>query len=151
MNRCLLIALCALLTACTGTKFGMPKPSAPPPAPPAKVVAPTPPPPTMAPALLPPPTPSNALAEGIGFYEKGDYNGAIKRLTIANVPTAPKATQLSALKYMAFSYCLSSRQALCRQQFDKALKLDPTFDLEPGEKGHPLWGPVFVKAKKAKG
>jgi hypothetical protein len=45
---------------------------------------------------------------------------------------------------------VTSRQTLCRQQFDKALKLDPSFDLEPGEHGHPLWGPVFTKAKKGK-
>jgi hypothetical protein len=29
------------------------------------------------------------------------------------------------------------------------LRLDPSFDLAPGEQGHPLWGPVFVKAKLA--
>ena len=91
-----------------------------------------------------------ALLEGMTLYDKGDYNGAIKRLAYANVPTAPKATQLTALKFTAFSYCLTARQALCRQQFDKALKIDPSFDLDPGEKGHPLWGPVFAKAKKAK-
>jgi Flp pilus assembly protein TadD len=90
------------------------------------------------------------LKEGIALYNNGDYNGAIKRLGMADVTGAPKATQLEALKYTAFSYCLTSRQTLCRQQFEKALKLDPAFDLEPGEHGHPLWGPVFVKAKKGK-
>jgi Flp pilus assembly protein TadD len=90
------------------------------------------------------------LKEGIALYNNGDYNGAIKRLGMADVTGGPKATQLEALKYTAFSYCLTSRQTLCRQQFEKALKLDPAFDLEPGEHGHPLWGPVFVKAKKGK-
>jgi Flp pilus assembly protein TadD len=90
------------------------------------------------------------LNEGIALYNNGDYNGAIKRLGMADVTGAPKAAQLEALKYTAFSYCLTSRQTLCRQQFEKALKLDPAFDLEPGEHGHPLWGPVFVKAKKGK-
>jgi hypothetical protein len=51
---------------------------------------------------------------------------------------------------MAFSYCVTSRQTLCRQQFEKALKIDPAFDLAPGEKGHPLWGAVFDRAKKRK-
>jgi hypothetical protein len=89
-----------------------------------------------------------ALREGINLYNHGDYNDAIKRLGSSEIAAGPKATQLTALKYMAFSYCVTSRQTLCRQQFEKALKLDPSFDLGPGEHGHPLWGPVFVKAKK---
>jgi Flp pilus assembly protein TadD len=92
----------------------------------------------------------SGLKEGIALYNNGDYNDAIKRLGMADVTGGPKATQIEALKYTAFSYCVTSRQTLCRQQFEKALKLDPAFDLEPGEHGHPLWGPVFVKAKKSK-
>lgn len=149
MKRSLLIALCIAVSACTGNKFAMPKSPAATPVPPPVVKAPPPVVP-VAPPVAPIPSTTLVLAEGIALYDKGDYNGAIKRLAIANVPTAPKATQLSALKYTAFSYCLMSRQVLCRQQFEKALKIDPTFDLEPGEKGHPLWGPVFMKAKKAK-
>jgi hypothetical protein len=90
------------------------------------------------------------LKEGIAMYNNGDYNDAIKRLGAGDVAGGSKATQLEALKYTAFSYCLTSRQTLCRLQFEKALKLDQSFDLEAGEHGHPLWGPVFVKAKKAK-
>jgi hypothetical protein len=90
------------------------------------------------------------LKEGIALYDNGNYNDAIKRLNTADVTGGSKATQIAALKYTAFSYCLTSRQTLCRQQFEKALKLDPAFDLEPGEHGHPLWGPVFVKVKKGK-
>ena len=93
---------------------------------------------------------SPGLKEGIALYDNGDYNGAIRRLGAADVASAPKAVQLEALKYAAFSYCVTARQTLCRQQFDKALKLDASFDLEPGEHGHPLWGPVFVKAKKSR-
>ncbi|MFL6709489.1 MAG: TssQ family T6SS-associated lipoprotein [Massilia sp.] len=94
-------------------------------------------------------SPPSGLADGIALYNKGDYNGAIKRLGQSDVVAGPKPTQLAALKYTAFSYCVTSRQNLCRQQFEKALKLDASFDLAPGEYGHPLWGPVFVKAKKA--
>jgi hypothetical protein len=94
-------------------------------------------------------SPPSGLAEGIALYNKGDYNGAIKRLGQADVTAGPKAMQLAGLKYSAFSYCVTARQVLCRQQFDKALKIDPAFDLAAGEYGHPLWGPVFVKAKKA--
>lgn len=91
-----------------------------------------------------------ALREGIELYNKGSYSEAIKRLSAPDISTGPKATQVQALKYTAFSYCVSSRQALCRQAFEKAFKLDPAFDLQPGEYGHPLWGPAFARAKKAK-
>jgi hypothetical protein len=105
-------------------------------------------------ANVPPPPAPNAdqvaLKEGIAAYNNGEYATAIKRLSSPDIAGGSKATQLSALKHLAFSYCLTNRATLCRQQFEKALKLDPTFDLAPGEHGHPLWGPVFTRAKKAK-
>lgn len=104
-----------------------------------------------APSLLPRSAAQTALAEGIELYEKGEYNSAIKHLSGSpDIWTADRGTQTKALKYMAFSYCVTSRQLLCRQQFEKAFKLDSSFDLEPGEKGHPLWGRAFEIAKKAK-
>lgn len=93
---------------------------------------------------------SPGLTEGIALYDKGDYNGAIKRLGQPDVASASRATQLSALKYTAFSYCVTSRTTLCRLSFEKAFKLDPAFDLAPGEHGHPLWGPVFLKVRKSR-
>ncbi|WP_182915814.1 TssQ family T6SS-associated lipoprotein [Massilia cavernae] len=92
-----------------------------------------------------------ALDEGIKLYNKGDFNGAIKRLGASDIAAGGnKQRQLEALKYQAFSYCVTSRKTLCRKQFETALKLDPAFDLAPGEHGHPLWGPVFTKLKKPK-
>lgn len=88
------------------------------------------------------------LKEGIELYNKGSFNDAIKRLAAPDVAAGSKAAQLQGLKYTAFSYCVTSRQTLCRQSFEKAFKLDPAFDLAPGEHGHPLWGPVFARAKK---
>ncbi|MES2127098.1 MAG: TssQ family T6SS-associated lipoprotein [Pseudomonadota bacterium] len=86
---------------------------------------------------------------GIALYNAGDYAGAIKQLgTASAIWKGEKPVQLEALKYMAFSYCLTSRPVPCKQRFEQALKLDPAFDLAPGEKGHPLWDPVFDKAKK---
>ena len=91
-----------------------------------------------------------ALQEGINAYNEGDYNGAIKKLSAPEISAGSKQVQLDAHKYMAFSYCVTSRQSLCKAQFEKALKLDPKFDLAPGENGHPLWGPSFERAKKSK-
>jgi hypothetical protein len=90
-----------------------------------------------------------ALRDGIAAYDNGDYQGAVKKLSAREIAKSSKANQLIAIKYTAFSYCVSGRPALCRQQFDKALKLDPAFELEVGETGHPLWGPVFARAKKS--
>ena len=93
-----------------------------------------------------------ALDEGIRLYSSGNYNGAIRQLgnagAIWNGGTKP--LQLLALKYMAFSYCVTGRKTLCRRQFGKAFKLDRDFQLEPGENGHPLWGPVFLQAQRNK-
>ena len=90
------------------------------------------------------------LRDGIELYNKGAFNDAIKRLAAPEIAAAPKAVQVQALKYTAFSYCVTSRQTLCRQSFEKAFKLDPSFALLPGENGHPLWGPAFARAKKGK-
>lgn len=89
------------------------------------------------------------LKEGIALFESGQFAEAIKRLSAPDVAAGPKATQLAALKYTAFSYCVTNRAVQCRQQFDKAFRLDPAFDLGPAEHGHPLWDPVFVRAQKA--
>jgi tetratricopeptide (TPR) repeat protein len=90
-----------------------------------------------------------ALREGIRLYNEGDFNGAIKRLGSNDIrASSPARVRVEALKYQAFSYCVSSRPKQCEQAFEKALKIDPEFTLEPGEQGHPLWGPAFERAKR---
>ncbi|MFC3109408.1 TssQ family T6SS-associated lipoprotein [Undibacterium arcticum] len=104
--------------------------------------------PTVA-TIVVPAAVNSSLKEGLTLYDNGDFNGAIQKLSLpADSRSADKSTKLTALKTMAFSYCVTTRMTLCRQQFDKALKLDPSFDLDAGEKQHPLWGPVFKQAKK---
>ncbi len=128
LSRLSTLAAAVLLCACAATA---PHPSTP-----------------AAPAT---PTPDQAaLDEGVALYNKGQFNDAIKRLAAPEIAAGSKATQLSAHKYSAFSYCVTNRLTLCRQQFEKAFRLDPSFDLLPGERGHPLWGPQFARAKKAK-
>lgn len=141
----------AVLSGCEtlGPMLGV-KPAAPAPAPakPAHVPRPAPP-PVAAPAPAPGPSADQiALREGVDLYNKGSYSEAIKRLNSPDIATGSKASQVTAAKYSAFSYCVTSRQTLCRQQFEKAFRLDPAFDLLPGERGHPLWGPMFARAKK---
>lgn len=91
-----------------------------------------------------------AFNSGVEAYDKGDFNNAIKRFGAPEIIAADKTIQLAALKYSAFSYCVTKRQTLCTQQFVKALKLDPSFELAAGEKGHPLWAQAFERAKKTR-
>jgi hypothetical protein len=84
------------------------------------------------------------------LYNAGDFNAAIARLGAPSIAGSARAHQIMAHKYLAFSYCVTERQSLCRQQFAHAFKLDPAFNLGPGEHGHPLWGPMFALAKKSR-
>lgn len=90
----------------------------------------------------------SALRDGIRLYHDGQFDAAIKRLSSKDIANGATATRVSALKYTAFSYCVTSRTEQCRQSFERALKLNPKFDLAPGEQGHPQWGPVFTRAKR---
>lgn len=87
------------------------------------------------------------LREGIRLYNNGDFANAIARLNAPEIQNAGPAIRTSALKYTAFSYCVTQRPAQCRQAFDKALRIDAGFELAPGEEGHPMWSPVFEKAR----
>lgn len=89
------------------------------------------------------------LAEGVERYEAGDFVGAIRSLNAPEILQSDARTRVEAGKYLAFSYCVTHRRTLCRKTFDRVLAIDPSFELQPAEAGHPLWGPVFVQARKA--
>ena len=92
------------------------------------------------------------LQEGIDQYDLGEFDGAILILSNSReIWAGPAQTKILAHKYLAFSYCVQDRTTLCRLHFDKALALNPQFDLQPAERGHPQWGPVFEKAKRHEG
>ena len=114
--------------------------------------APAPPPaPVAAPAPAVPPA-QQRLAEGIALYEAGDFNGAIRKLTASPELTDKLVSpdiKAEALKYSAFSYCVTSRRVICRRQFDALLTLKPEYQLTPSEAGHPVWGPVFKQSMAA--
>lgn len=123
------------------------------------VPAPAPPPPE-APAPPPKPDWQLLLEDGIESYENGAYGNAIRKLgDAADDPRADKASHVKALKYLAFSYCVStdagpgrkpgSHLTLCRQAFERALAIDPTFELAQAERGHPVWGKQFQAARSA--
>ncbi len=90
------------------------------------------------------------LQEGLKTYEDAEYNKAIKCFQDALKEALTDANQITAHKFMAFSYCLTNRTTLCRAEFESIFKMDAMFDLSPAETGHPSWGPSFraVKAKQ---
>jgi tetratricopeptide (TPR) repeat protein len=87
------------------------------------------------------------LVAGIKAYDDGQYPESAKILRSA-LPRLHKADQVQAYKYLGFIECSLGRKTQCRSEFAKALKIDPSFELEPSEAGHPLWGPVFRAAKQ---
>ena len=89
------------------------------------------------------------LGQGIAFYEEGDYRAADRRLMFALEEGLTIAHRVRAHKYLAFIACVSGHQLTCREEFTIALKLDPAFELDEAESGHPIWGPVFRSAKAA--
>jgi hypothetical protein len=92
-------------------------------------------------------TAAAAMLEGIRLYDNGDFMEAIARLSEPEIRNSPGPIRVEALKYIAFSYCVTKDLADCRHAFDTALTINPDFELGRGEGGHPMWGPVFEEAK----
>ena len=92
------------------------------------------------------------LEEGVENYEEGNYRVAKRRLRFALEEGLSRPDRVKAHKYLAFIACVSSQQLTCREEFAIALELDPKFELDAAEAGHPIWGPMFksVKAKQPK-
>lgn len=92
-----------------------------------------------------------ALAAGIKQFEEGEYADATKSLQRAlDLGMSRASDRTKAHKYLAFIHCVSGRQRPCRDEFRKALEINPSMELEPSETGHPIWGPEFRSAKARK-
>jgi Tfp pilus assembly protein PilF len=89
----------------------------------------------------------DALRTGIRDYEEGRYLESFHSLRNALETGLPPQERVQAHKYIAFIYCVSNRSSACREEFRKALAVDPSFQLDPAEAGHPIWGPVFRSLK----
>ncbi len=93
---------------------------------------------------------SNYLEEGVRNYEEGNYRTSGRRIQYALEEGLSRPDRVKAHKYLAFIACVSGQQLTCREEFSIALELDPSFELDAAEAGHPTWGPVYksVKAKQ---
>jgi len=88
------------------------------------------------------------LDVGVKAYEDGEYAYSA-RLLQASLDAGLRGTsnQVRAHKYLAFIYCTSNRVPQCRDEFRKALEINPSFTLLEDESGHPIWGPVYRSLK----
>ena len=88
-----------------------------------------------------------ALAAGLKQYDDGDYPQSQKSLQSALDQGLSDKEKLNAHKHLAFIHCSQGRNGPCREEFRKALAIDPSMDLAPAEAGHPAWGPTFRSLK----
>ncbi len=88
-----------------------------------------------------------ALAAGLKHYEEGRYAESLRSLQSAIGQGLREGDRVTAHKHAAFIHCASSRERACREEFRKALKVNPGMELAPAEAGHPVWGPIFRSVK----
>lgn len=89
-----------------------------------------------------------ALIELEQDYNAGNYAQVAQTVGLSvALQTAAPTVHIKALKLQAFSYCLQDSAYQCKRSFDRLLQQYPAFDLTASERDHPMWGPVFAKAK----
>src|SRR5258705_2481464 len=88
-----------------------------------------------------------ALNAGLKQYDDGDYPAATKSLQTALGQGLTDDERSNAYKHLAFISCSSGRPGSCRDEFRKALAVNPQLELAPAEAGHPSWGPIFRAVK----
>jgi Tfp pilus assembly protein PilF len=87
------------------------------------------------------------LATGLRQYEDGQYAESAKNLQAALDKGLADKDKVVAHKHLAFIHCSVNRERQCREDFRKALAIDPKLELGPAESGHPVWGPIFRSVK----
>jgi tetratricopeptide (TPR) repeat protein len=98
-------------------------------------------------SLLPASKAEQLLTDGLVKYDTGDYPAAQALFASAMKEGLKKDDQVRAMKFTAFSLCLTEKFRDCRNEFVKIYDVDPKFDLTPAEAGHPSWTKTFAAAK----
>jgi Tfp pilus assembly protein PilF len=88
-----------------------------------------------------------ALAVGLKQYEDGRYAESLKNLQTAVGQGLSDGDRVNAHKHVAFIHCAANRERACRDEFRRALRVNPAMELAPAEAGHPIWGPIFRSVK----
>jgi Tfp pilus assembly protein PilF len=89
----------------------------------------------------------SALSTGLKQYDDGEYQPAAKSLQSALDQGLADKEKVNAHKHLAFINCSQGRNGPCREEFRKALAIDPSLELSAAEAGHPTWGPIFRSLK----
>ena len=97
--------------------------------------------------LFQPTKAQQTLSTGLKQYEEGQYAESLKNLQSAIQQGLGERDRVNAHKHVAFIHCASSRERQCRDEFRKALAVDPGMELAPEERDHPMWGRVFRSVK----
>lgn len=90
---------------------------------------------------------SETLATALKQYDDGEYPEAARNIQAAIDLGLTDRESTRAHKTLAFIHCASARERGCREEFSKALSIDPNLELTPAEAGHPVWGPIFASLK----
>src|SRR3954466_353724 len=98
-------------------------------------------------ALLQPSKGDAALSAGLREYDNGQYAEAARNLQTGIDLGLTDRERAKAHKYLAFIHCASGRERSCRDEFKRALAVEPELELPAAEAGHPVWGPVFAQLK----
>jgi Tfp pilus assembly protein PilF len=88
-----------------------------------------------------------ALSTGLKQYDDGEYQPSAKSLQSALDQGLADKDKVTAHKHLAFINCSQGRNGPCREEFRKALAIDPSLELSAAEAGHPTWGPIFRSLK----
>ena len=97
--------------------------------------------------LFQPTKAQQTLSTGLKQYEEGQYAESLKNLQSAIQQGLGERDRINAHKHVAFIHCASNRERQCREEFRKALAVDPGMELAPEERDHPMWGRVFRAVK----
>jgi Tfp pilus assembly protein PilF len=99
--------------------------------------------------LLAPSRGAAALNTGLRQYDNGEYGQAARNLQGALELGLSEREEANAHKHLAFIHCASGRERACRDEFRKALAVEPDLELTAAEAGHPAWGPMFSSLKSS--
>lgn len=82
-------------------------------------------------------------------FSNGEYKELIKNIKAEPLMLSGSlAFRSEALKYQAFSQCITRARTACGRTFKQLLTANPDYQLTEAESTHPTWGPVFERENK---
>ena len=78
-------------------------------------------------------------------YDSGEYRSLIKKIKATpELKNGTAAFREEALKYQAFSVCISKMPRSCRATFRTLFSENPNFALSLAEENHPAWKATYT-------